>query len=620
MAESRPYRLTNSSAQARLTRVKLLALGGFAIGALLINQRATQAAVEMFGLHGLYAPWQWMVWWYRWHAAAAFQPVWQTCTRLVLMPMLMLAAISVAAIVIARTLLNAATPDLYGSARWATKRDMVKAGLLAGWLARLTRKRRTGVILGAWHGKYLRDCEKGHILIVGPTRSGKGRGVVVPSLLTWPHSTLVHDIKGEQWQLTAGTRQRMGQLCLKFDPTDTTGASVKYNPLEQVRLRTVHEAEDVQNIVHMIIDPDGKGLNDHWVKTGAALLTGTILHLLYAEPNKTLRGLTGFLSDPSRTLEKTIDYTLKTEHDNDGSMNWHDHQGNPTRKHPIVAESMREMLSKSENERSGVFSTVLSFLSLYRDPVVAANTEHSEFKIGDLVNHERPVSLYLMVPMASRDRLRPLIRLILNQIIRTLTTTLNYKNGQAVSANRHPLLMMIDEFPTLGHLAVLGEALSLIAGYGIRACLVAQDLKQIYQSYGGNQSVTGNCHTTVAFTPAPNNTETAEELSDMIGETSVRHIQQTTSANGSSSSEPETRRPLMTPDEVLRMPTDEVLIFARGCPAIRTKALEYDKVKALNHRASVPPPVTADRIITAPAPATHPAETKIKFLKPGPAA
>ena len=66
----------------------------------------------------------------------------------------------------------------------------------------------------------------------------------------------------------------MGHICLKFDPTDTTGASVKYNPLEQVRLRTVHEAEDVQNIVHMIVDPDGKGLNDHWVKTGAALLTG----------------------------------------------------------------------------------------------------------------------------------------------------------------------------------------------------------------------------------------------------------------------------------------------------------------------------------------------------------
>src|ERR1700720_26283 len=118
----------------------------------------------------------------------------------------------------------------------------------------------------------------------------------------------------------------------------------------------------------------------------------------------------------------------------------------------------------------------MSFISLYRDPVVAANTERSEFQISDLMNHDRPVSLYLVVPMASRDRLRPLIRLILNQIIRTLTTALAYKNGRAVSANRHPLLLMLDEFPMLGRLDVLAEALSLIAGYGIRACLVAQDL------------------------------------------------------------------------------------------------------------------------------------------------
>jgi type IV secretion system protein VirD4 len=177
--------------------------------------------------------------------------------------------------------------------------------------------------------------------------------------------------------------------------------------------------------------------------------------------------------------------------------------------------------------------------------------------------------------------------------------------------------MMLDEFPTLGHLAVLGEALSLVAGYGIRVCLVAQDLAQIYQAYGRNQSVTGNCHTTVAFTPAPNNTETTEVLSDMIGETSVRHIQRTTSSSGRSLSEPETRRYLMTPDEVLRMPAEDVLIFTRGCPAIRTQAVEYDKVPALKRRATVSPPAASDRII-ATSPAKDATEVKIKFLKPEP--
>jgi len=618
MAEYRPYRVINAGAQARLTQVKLVTVSGFILMADLINWRVTQHTAQLFGyapglgpsLFGrLYAPWEWIVWWSRWHWVENFHPVWELCIREAAYPLLALAAVTAGAILIARYLLSGTGSDLHGSAHWATTRDVRAAGLIARltYVPRAMRRfavwmglckplaRRVGVYLGIWRGSYLRDCGPGHVLVMAPTRSGKGVGVVVPTLLTWPHSTLVHDLKGENWQLTAGARQAIGHICLKFDPTDTTGASVKYNPLEQVRLRTVHEAEDVQNIVHMIVDPDGRGLNDHWVKTGAALLTGSILHLLYAEPNKTLRGLAGFLSDPSCTLMETIERMIKAEHDPDGSMYWRDYHRQPTRTHPIVAESMREILSKSDNERAGVFSTVMSFLSLYRDPIVAANTEYSEFKINDLVNHQRPVSLYLVVPMASRDRLRPLIRLILNQIVRTLTTTLDYKNGRAVPANRHPLLLMLDEFPMLGRLDVLAEALSLIAGYGIRACLVAQDLTQIYAAYGRDEAVTVNCDTTVAF--APNKIETAQALSKLAGETTVRHAHRTFSSSGTSVSEPEVGRSLITPDEVRRLGADEVLIFTRGHPAIRAARLQYHKQELFKRRAAFAVPKTSDRIV-----------------------
>ncbi|MBI3760122.1 MAG: type IV secretory system conjugative DNA transfer family protein [Deltaproteobacteria bacterium] len=622
MAEYRPYRITNSGAQAQLTRVKLIAVSSFLLLAVLINWIVTQHVARRFGyasglgpslIGNIYAPWEWLVWWTRWHWAEQLQPLWELCIRQAAYPLIILAIGTVGVIGLARYFLSETSSDLHGSARWATTADVRSAGLIAprtylpqslrGLAVRLKvikpLARRVGIYLGVWQGSYLRDCGPGHVLVMAPTRSGKGVGVVVPTLLTWPHSTLVHDLKGENWQLTAGARQRMGHICLKFDPTDTTGTSVKFNPLEQVRLRTVNEAEDVQNIVHMIIDPDGKGLNDHWVKTGAALLTGTILHVLYAEPNKTLRGVAGFLSDPVCTLMETIERMLKSEHDPAGAMDWRDHRGIATLTHPLVAESMREILSKSDNERAGVFSTVMSFLSLYRDPIVAANTQYSEFKISDLVNHERPVSLYLVVPMASRDRLRPLIRLILNQIIRTLTTTLAYKDGRAISANRHPLLLMLDEFPMLGRLEVLAEALSLIAGYGIRACLVAQDLTQIYAAYGHDEAVTINCDTTVAF--APNKIETARMLSELTGETTVRHAHRMVSSIATSVSEPETARSLITPDEVRRLSGDEVLIFTRGHPAIRTRRLKYHQQDFFQRRASIAAPKQSDRIIAEPA-------------------
>ncbi len=621
MAEHRPYRPPHASS-GDLRRIKALAGTAIALAFVATNSVATQHAaaalahstylgsefIRLPRIGRLYLPWEWLVWAARWHSVPQLWPIWVNCLRIAVYPMALIAPAAIGVIAIMRRDLFGRRADLHGSARWATSRDVRRAGLLpqrtvvrrlGRYLLRIpSQTHSAGIYLARWEGSsricFLRDTGPGHVLVFAPTRSGKGAGVVVPTLLTWPHSALIHDLKGENWALTAGWRKRMGHVCLKFDPTDTTGTSVKYNPLEQVRLRTEHEAEDVQNIVHMIVDPDGRGLNDHWVKTGAALLTGTILHVLYAEPNKTLRGVAGVLSDPSAAMPETIQRMLSTEHDPDGSMRWRSYRGEPIRTHPIVAESMRELLNKSENERSGVFSTAMSFLSLYRDPVVAANTERSEFRISDLMNHDRPVSLYLVVPLSSHDRLRPLMRLILNQIVRNLTTTMNYRNGRVTADYKHQLLLMLDEFPALGRLEVFSDALALIAGYGLRACLIAQDLSQIHAAYGHDESITSNCHTRVAFTP--NRVETARLLSQMAGEATVKHAQRTLSNSGTSTSEPEISRPLLTTDEAMRLPEDAALVFSTGMPTAWANKLRYYKHPEFGRRAQIPPPEASDRL------------------------
>ena len=627
MAELRPYRPPCSSSPD-LHRIKMLAGCGIALAFLATNLVATQHAAALLGyspylgskfvtlplIVRLYAPWEWLVWAATWHSTPQLWPVWQTCLRTAIYPMALIVPIGIAAVAFTRGDGFGRRADLHGSARWATTRDLRRAGLFpqASFGEHFRRRfgiarsasrgsQKPGIYLARWrHGtrtRYLRDTGPGHVLVFAPTRSGKGAGVVIPTLLNWQHSTLIHDLKGENWALTAGWRKQAGHICLRFDPTDSTGSSVKYNPLQEVRLRTEHEAEDVQNIVHMIVDPDGRGLNDHWVKTGAALLTGTILHVLYAESNKTLRGVAGLLSDPATTMPETIERMLSTHHDDDGSMGWRNYHGAPTQTHPIVAESMRELLNKSENERSGVFSTAMSFLSLYRDPVVAANTERSEFRIADLMNHDRPVSLYLVVPLASRDRLRPLMRLVLNQVVRTLTTTMIYREGKAIADYKHPLLLMLDEFPALGRLDVFADALSLIAGYGLRACLIAQDLNQIHSTYGHDEAITSHCHTRVAFTP--NRVETARLLSQMTGDTTVRHSQRTRSNSGITISEPETSRPLLTTDEVMRLPEDAALVFSSGAPTAWASKLRYYRNPEFLRRTKIPPPQMSDRLPVA---------------------
>ena len=247
----------------------------------------------------------------------------------------------------ARELKTAAT---YGTARWANRQEIREAGLLDD----------KGVVLGQFNNQYLRHDGPEHVLCFAPTRSGKGVGLVIPTLLTWPGSAIVHDIKGENWTLTAGYRSSFSRVLL-FDPTNAESAA--YNPLLEVR-RGVCEVRDVQNVADVLVDPEGSlEKRNHWEKTSHSLLVGAILHVLYAEANKTLAGVAAFLSDPKRSFESTLAAMMMTPHLDDDGV------------HPVVASAARELLNKSENERSGVLSTAMSFLGLYRDPVVAQVTQ-----------------------------------------------------------------------------------------------------------------------------------------------------------------------------------------------------------------------------------------------------
>ncbi len=500
--------------------------------------------------------------------------------------------------------------SLHGSAHWASGKEVKATGLLnAG----------SGVYIGAWkdpkHGdiNYLRHDGPEHVMAFAPTRSGKGVGLVLPTLLSWPHSALIYDIKGENWALTAGWRQQeAGNKVLKFEPTGMDGSGVRFNPLNQVRIGTDREVADAQNIMTMIVDPEGKGLQDHWQKTSQALLVGTLLHVLYSEPNKTLSGIVDFLTDPARTIQATLEHMLTTPHDILGERDWVNTENRHTYTHPVVATVARDMLNKAEEEMSSVLSSAVSYLTLYRDPIVARNTAYSDFKIDDLMNHDAPVSLYLVVPPSDKDRIKPLIRLVVTQIMRALTEKMEFKDGRSVASYKHRLLLLIDEFPSLGKLEVFEEALAFIAGYGLKAYLIIQDISQLWTAYGKDESIFSNCHVRIAY--APNKVETAELLSKMAGTATI--VKQSHSYSGSklgglsnvSASRQETQRPLLTPDEVMRLPAaqkdvkgnvveaGDMLIFMAGHAPIYGKQILYFLDPVFSARSKIAAPASSDRL------------------------
>ncbi len=474
-------------------------------------------------------------------------------------------------IIRAREARNVAT---YGSARWAEDREIRAAGLLGP----------DGVVLGRHTQDYLRHDGPEHVLCFAPTRSGKGVGLVVPTLLTWPASAIVHDIKGENWTLTAGFRAKHGRVLL-FDPTNA--GSSAYNPLLEVR-QGEWEVRDVQNIADILVDPEGSlDKRNHWEKTSHSLLVGAILHVLYAEKDKTLAGVANFLSDPRRPVEATLRAMMDTPHLGEAGV------------HPVIASSARELLNKSENERSGVLSTAMSFLGLYRDPVVARVTARCDWRIADLVGSRQPVTLYLVVPPSDINRTKPLIRLILNQIGRRLTEELT------TSGKRHRLLLMLDEFPALGRLDFFESALAFMAGYGIKGFLIAQSLNQIERAYGPNNAILDNCHVRVSF--ATNDERTAKRVSDALG--TATELRDSTNYAGHRLapwlghlmvSRQETSRPLLTPGEIMQLPPTDEIVMVAGTPPIRATKARYFEDSRFQERILTPPDPVAAPLAPSP--------------------
>lgn len=588
------------------TKNYALSLIGFSILFLGANIAATQYLAKLFSYHPAlgrplyehyYQPFSWIRWSFEYQQ---YYP--HHFESLYIIMSLLFAATFIGYIVF--RLIGLRKPkqhaDVHGTAHWADEKEVEDAGVLQN----------EGVYIGAWVDKkgstrYLRHNGPEHVLAFAPTRSGKGVGLVLPTLLSWPESTLVLDIKGENWALTSGWRQKYANnKVLKFDPTALEG-SVKFNPIEEVRVGTDYEVGDIQNLTTMIVDTEGKGLQDYWQKASFSFLTGITLHAIYkakkeGTPPPSLTSIYSTINDPKMDIQEVLADMASYPHKD----------GQP---HPIVATIAREMMNKADNELSGVIGSSVSYLNLYADPLVSRNVSRSDFKIRDLMNAEQPVSLYLVIKPSDKDRLKPLVRLMLNQILRILIEEIKFEGGESVKTYKHRLLLMLDEFTSLGRLEVFQESLAYMAGYGIKSYIIIQDLAQLYNAYTKDEAIISNCHVRIAY--APNKVETAELLSKMSGTTTVVKSFTTTSGGRISvmlgqvsESYQEVSRPLLTTDECMTLPgavkdgngkvieAGDMLIFVAGKHPIYGKQILYFQDPVFSERAKVPAPLLPDTL------------------------
>lgn len=514
--------------------------------------------------------------------------------------------------------------DTHGTARWADRSDIEEAGLYLNkknvevalkksgmwniYADRLPKEelQRDGVVLGKdSKGKEIIHNGVEHIMLMAPTRSGKGVGVIIPTLLTWKHSTLVNDIKGENWQLTRGFREALGHKCLKFDPTNPVD-SCKYNPLSGINKGKMSEYQDTRIIAEIICASDRP---DHWTQSATSFLTGIILHVLYTDPNPTLGGVVKFLTSPEMDLEEKMESIIISMHTTDPNLfkeiyndtvklKMEDEDtGEVTTEesrctHPVAVRVAGDMLSKADKERASIVSTALTKLGIYQDPIIVKNTSESDFKVTDLMNDDVPLDLFLVTPPKGLDVTAPLFRLIVTQIIYGLTEEMKFGDGTENKGYKHRLLLLLDEFPALGKIPLVEKALAFIAGYGMKALLITQDTNQVNRLYTKDNSILSNCHITVFYTPSKSDAETPRLISNSLGDKTIEFATQSWKGFKYMSdwnySNHRTGRKLLTEGEVSSYSLDKNLILVTGRPPIQGFKIRYFKdqkyMSRLNYR------------------------------------
>lgn len=461
--------------------------------------------------------------------------------------------------------------EIVGDGGFAAPREIKAAGLIHDGF---------GMVLGRMRSFFKDQLlvyrGEGHVLCFGGTRTGKGRGIVIPTCLWWPGSLVVLDPKGELaegdprlgFAGTAGHRSQFSHV-LRFAPMRADSA--RFNPLFEVR-KNRNDVRDVQNIVDILTAQRSEGAdNEFWRASSSTLLTGVILDVLYSAPleHKNLAEVRRRLSRMQETAEE-MRSRLHRRNENTGA--WETH--------PYVREAADSFLSMEERTQSNVRATAETYVAIFGDPLTAENTSTSDFRLADLMGNAHPVTLYIEFPTSDAAKSMPVLQMLITQIMRSLTESRTHDSlGRQ---KRHKVLLLLEEFQQLGRIPHFEQMLSLMAGYSIQVMMVCQTLNAIRSVYGQNNTILDNCDIITSFAAA--DPDTAKKISERAGEDYFRVAQPTRhmgqkfgEADRNSITIREERRSLLLPSDVMRLSDDQMLIFKMGIKPIRAQKVRYDE-------------------------------------------
>jgi type IV secretion system protein VirD4 len=370
----------------------------------------------------------------------------------------------------------------YGAARFGTLMEAAKQGLTT----------KQGIVLGTLGGATIRSDEPAHILVVGPSRSGKGTGFVLPNGYLWQGSAVFFDPKRENFNALANHRAAMGNKVFMFSPGSND--THRYNPLDFVR-RDERMATDCLVVASFVIPEKA---DDTWAGAGRLLLSALIGYVLSsplitgAQHMRTVARMTTTGKDISSVMRAIV----KTER-----------QHLPT----WVVDSFNQYIALEPETRNSAVFNVNMAMSLWNNGLISAATETSDFDIREL--RRRPMTIFIGCTIAELSIFRPLIRILFQQIHDLMMVKIPGEDEP------HQVLLMLDEFYHVGRMDSLISKITISAGYGFRMAIVMQDIAQLDELYGRNTRITTVSGSQIKLFIQINDLETSEFVSEMLGET-----------------------------------------------------------------------------------------------------
>ncbi|AEI88750.1 type IV secretion system protein VirD4 [Candidatus Midichloria mitochondrii IricVA] len=407
-----------------------------------------------------------------------------------------------------------------------------------------------------------------HALLFAPTGSGKGVGFVIPNLLYWQDSVFVHDIKLENYELTSGWRQKMGQKVYCWNPANPDGITHCYNPIDWISTKPGQMVDDVQKIANLIM-PE----KEFWNNEARSLFVGVVLYLVAAKDKIRSFG------EVVRTMRSDdVVYNLAVVLDT---------LGNDI--HPVAYMNIAAFLQKADKERSGVISTMNSNLELWANPLIDTATASSDFNVSEF--KKKLTTVYVGLTPDNLQRLQPLMQVFYQQCTEFLSRKMPGPDEP------YGVMFMMDEFPTLGKMEQFMTGIAYFRGYHVRLFLIIQDteqLKGIYEEHGMNSFLS---NTTYRITFAANNVETANLISQLVGNKTVDQVSTSKpkfldfNPASRSLNVSQTQRALLLPQEVIGLPRDEQIILIESSPPIKSKKIKYYEEKFFKSRLLKATPV-----------------------------